>query len=148
MLYICITKYRLLDKPWVFIIHFVFHTSNSKSVPVEIEVDFGFGVSRKFHNINDICLNIPSEFRAGLLFFYSFTGSDLTSSFFSISKPAWWKLWVENVHDMTDTFIKLSHRPANVSEDDFLKLEKFVFQAYDPNHRFKTYEINKLRYLL
>ena len=49
---------------------------------------------------------------------------------------------------MTDTFIKLSHRPANVSEDDFLKLEKFVFQAYDPNHRFETYEINKLCYLL
>ena len=116
--------------------------------PLEIEVDFGFGPSRRFYNINEISLNVPAEFRAGLLFFYIFTGSDFTSFFFSISKQTWWNLWMEHYHDVTDVFVKLSHRPASISEDDFVKLEKFVCRAYDQNHRLNTYDINSLRYLL
>ena len=115
--------------------------------PLEIEVDFGFGIRKKYHNINDISLNVPAKFRAGLLFFHSFTGSDLTSSFYSISKLTWWKLWIEN-DDVSDIFIKLSHKPASISEDDFVKLEKFVCWAYDQNQRFRTFNIDLLRYLL
>ena len=70
-------------------------------------------------------ISLINQFRAGLLFFHSFTGSDLTSFFYSISKLTWWKLWSEN-DDVSDIFIKLSHKPASISEDDFVKLEKFV----------------------
>ena len=54
--------------------------------PCEIEVDFNFGKDRKFYNINNICSRIIPEQCLALPFFFTFTGCDITSSFYDISK--------------------------------------------------------------
>ena len=113
----------------------------------EIEVDFGFGKYRRYYNINKISLQITNEQRSGLLFFYTFTGCDITSAFYSISKAAWWKTWCKNPF-IPRIFQKLSWTPQQVNDEDFQYLERFVFSAYDIQCRFNTNDINKLRYLL
>ena len=65
-------------------------------LPNEIEVDFGFGKYRRYYNINKISSQITNEQRSGLLFFYMFTGCDITSAFYSISKTACCKTWCKN----------------------------------------------------
>ena len=42
----------------------------------------------------------------------------------------------------------MRHKPASISEDDFVELEKFVCRAYDQNPWFRTYDRDSLRYLL
>ena len=81
----------------------------------DIEVDFGFGKNRKYYNINIISLHLSDEQRSALLFFYIFTRSDVTSSFFNLSKKLWWKVWSENTF-MSQTFIKLSWTPNDITE--------------------------------
>ena len=113
----------------------------------QIQVDFGFGKSRRQYDINRISEKISSEKLLGLIFFYTFSGCDVTSSFYYISKIGWWNLW--ETHDfVTKTFIKLSWTPECVDEEDFQILETFVCKAYNPQNRFKTNNINKLRQLL
>ena len=112
-----------------------------------IEVDFGFGKNRKYYNINTISLHLSDEQRSPQLFFYIFTRSDVTSSFFNLLKKLWWKVWSENAF-MSQTFIKLSWTPNDITEMDYLKIEKLVCTAYDPQKRFLTDDVNRLRYLL
>ena len=101
----------------------------------DIEVDFGFGKNRKYYNINTISLLLSDEQRSALLFFYIFTGSDVTSSFFNLSKKLWWKVWSENTF-VSQTFIKLSWTPNDIIKMDYLKIEKLVCTAYDPQKTF------------
>ena len=54
--------------------------------PYEIEVDFNFGKGRRFYKINNICTRITPKQQLALMFFFTFTGCDITSSFFDISK--------------------------------------------------------------
>ena len=54
--------------------------------PYEIEVDFNFGKDRMFYKINDTCSRITSEQQLALLFFFTFTGWNITSLFFDIKK--------------------------------------------------------------
>ena len=115
--------------------------------PCDIMVDFGFGGNRRFFDVNTIASIIPDATLRGLIFFYSFTGCDVTSSFFHLSKLGWWKVWRENDY-VTPTFIKLSWTPNAVEEQDFINIEKFVCAAYDPTNRFQSDDINKLRYHL
>ena len=107
----------------------------------------GFGKNRKYYNINTISLHLSDEQRSALLFFYIFTGSDVTSSFFNLSKKLWWKVWSENTF-VSQTFISLSWTPNDITEMDYLKIEKLVCTAYDPQKRFLTDDVNRLRYLL
>ena len=116
-------------------------------LPNEIEVDLGFGKYRRYYNINKISSQITNEQRSGLLFFYMFTGCDITSAFYSISKAAWWKTCCKNPF-ITRIFRKLSWTPHQVNDEDFQYLERFVCSAYDIQCRFNTDDINKLRYLL
>ena len=85
--------------------------------PYKIEVDFNFGKDRRFYLINAICLRITPEPKLSLLFFFfTFTGCDITSSFFDISKSTWWNVWCQNAY-VTETFTKLSLTPDKVEEN-------------------------------
>ena len=64
--------------------------------PYEIEVDFNFGKDRRLYKINDICSRITPEQQLALSFFFTFTGCDIASSFFDISKSTWWHVWCQN----------------------------------------------------
>ena len=57
--------------------------------PYEIEVDLNFCTDRKFYNIDKISSQITDQQCLGLLFFYVFTGCNVTSSSYNMSKTAW-----------------------------------------------------------
>ena len=75
--------------------------------PYEIEVDINFGKDRRHYKINDICWRITPKQEFALLFFFTFTGCDIISSLFDISKSTWWNVWHQNAY-ITETFTKLS----------------------------------------
>ena len=112
--------------------------------PNEIEVDFGFGKKRKYYGINEISEKLSLDDQKGILFFHAFTESDMTISFFKITKPTRWKLWRENTF-ISKTFCS---SPQKIEEVDFENLERFVCIAYDMQNRFSTHDVNKLRHLL
>ena len=58
------------------------------------------------------------------------------------------KIWSNHAQIMTETFIRLSLKPSVISDEDFLRIEKFVCLAYDPLKRFKTFNVSMLRYYL
>ena len=64
--------------------------------PKEIDVDFYFGKDRRFYKINDIFLRIRPEQQLASMFLFTFTGCDITSLFFNISKSTWWNVWCQN----------------------------------------------------
>ena len=115
--------------------------------PYKIEVDFNFGKYRGFYKINDICCRITPEQQLALLFFFTFTGCDITSSFFDMSKSTWWNVWCQNSY-ITETFTKLSWKPDKVEENDLNLIEILVCAAYDPHNHFHTNDVNRLRFLL
>ena len=115
--------------------------------PCKIEVDFNFGKDRQFYKINDICSRITPEQQLALLFFFTFTGCDITSSFFEISKSTWWNAWCQNPY-ITETFTKLSWALDKVEENDLNLIEKNVCAAYDPHNRFHTNDVNRLPFVL
>ena len=85
--------------------------------PYEIEVDINFGKDRRHYKINDICWRITPKQEFALLFFFTFTGCDIISSLFDISKSTWWNVWHQNAY-ITETFTKLSWTPDKVEEND------------------------------
>ena len=111
--------------------------------PCHIIIDFNFGSNRGFYDINKIGCSIPTDVLPGLMFFYVFTGSDVTSSFYQLSKVTWWNLWCNNIF-ITPVFSKLSWTPRAITESDFTDIERFVCMAYDPQKRFNVTDINKL----
>ena len=58
------------------------------------------------------------------------------------------KIWSNHAQIMTETFIRLSLKPSVISDEDFLRIEKFVCLAYDPLKGFKTFNVCMLRYYL
>ena len=81
------------------------------------------------------------------MFFFTFAGCDITSSFFNISKNAWWNVWRLNAY-ITETSTKLSWTPDKVEEKYFNLIEKYVRAAYDPHNYFHKKNGNRLRFLL
>ena len=81
------------------------------------------------------------------MFFFTFTGCYITSSFFNISKSTWWNVWCQNAY-ITETFTKLNWTPDKVEENDLNLMEKYVCAAHDPHNRFHTNDVNRLLFLL
>jgi len=76
------------------------------------------------------------------MFFYVFTGSDVTSSFYQLSKVTWWNLWCNNLF-ITPVFRKLIWTPIAITESDFTHIERF-----DTQKLFNVTAINELRFQL
>ena len=71
--------------------------------PCETEVDFIFGKDKRFYKINDIFSRITPEQKLALMCFFTFTGCDIVSSFFDISKSTWWNVWWKTRKKMIST---------------------------------------------
>ena len=63
------------------------------------------------------------------MFFFSFTGYDITFSFFNISKCTGGNVWCQNAY-ITETFAKLSWTPYKFEENDLNLIVKYVCAAY------------------
>ena len=108
---------------------------------------FGTGEYWRFININH-CFNElgPKTCRA-LLFMYSFTGCDSTSSFYGRSKSQWFKKLMSypKQEAIINIFIELSWAPSleNIDEN-VTEIEKFVNFSYgmDPD----IPSVNEARY--
>ena len=115
--------------------------------PYKIERHFNFWKDRRFYKINDICSRVTPEQQLVLMFFFTFTACDNTSSFFDISKSTWWNVWCQNAY-ITKTFTKLSRTPDKVEGSNPNLMEKYACASYDPHNRFHTNDVNWLRFLL
>ena len=99
-----------------------------------------------FYKINNICSRITSEQQLALIFLLTFTGCDIISLFFDISKSTWWNMWCQNTH-IAETYTKLSWTPDRVAKNDLNLIEKYVCAPYDPHNRFHMNDVNRLRLL-
>ena len=101
-----------------------------------------------FYNIKYIVLTVDSDVCSALPFFFAFTGCDTVSSFFGKGKCKAWDVWQENknVDAITQTFIKLGHRPNKISENDADVLEEYVHDLYsNPSKKNTSKSLNDLR---
>ena len=114
--------------------------------PYEIEVEFNFRKDRRFYTINDICSWITPEQQLALIFSFTFTGCDITSSFTDISNSTCWNVWCQNAY-INETFTKLSWIPDKEEGSDLNQIEKDVSAVYDPHNSFHTNNVNRLRFL-
>lgn len=93
-------------------------------------VAFGQGANARWIPVHEIVVAIGPERVSGILFFHAFTGCDVVSGFRGKGKKSAWLTW--NVcNDVSKTFMKLSHCPREVSDDDLYKLEQFTVLMYD-----------------
>ena len=83
--------------------------------------------------------------RIGEDIFYAFSGCDVTSSFYGISKNKWWEMWSKN-EKLNKTFIDLSWTPICVTDAIFSEIELMVSSMYCASHGFTS--LSELRYEL
>ncbi len=94
----------------------------------QLWIDFGSGKQRCYLPIHDMILD-PVK-RAGLRFFFAFTGCDQVSFFAHVSKATAWKIWTL-FPDVTEVFVKLSNQPSDEDIAEFMPLlERFVVLLY------------------
>ena len=99
----------------------------------ELWLDFGTAKQRTFLPVHRMALD-PIR-RAGLRFFYCFTGCDQVSFFNYAPKSTAWKVW-EMFLDVNDVFVALSYRPTDAAIADAMPLlERYVVLLY---HRTST----------
>ena len=96
--------------------------------PYGIEIDFNFRKDRRFYKINDICSRITPEQQLSLMSFFTFSGCDITFSFFDISKSTRWNVCCQNAY-ITETLTKLSWTLDKVEENDLYLIEKYECAA-------------------
>ena len=93
-------------------------------------IAFGQGASARWIPVHEVVSAVGPEKASGILYFHAFTGCDIVSAFRGKGKKSAWLTW--NVCDeVSETFIKLSHCPTEVSDDDLQKLENFLVLMYD-----------------
>ena len=110
-----------------------------------ITVIFGVGQNKKLYNMNEIAQRIGEDICLGIPFFYAFSGCDVTSSFYGISKNKWWEMWSKN-EKLNKTFIDLSWTPICVTDAVFTEIEQMVSSTYCTSHSFTS--LSELRYEL
>ena len=93
-------------------------------------IAFGHGANARCIPVHEVVAAIGPEKVSGILFFHAFTSCDVVSGFHGKGKKSAWLIW-DVCNDVSETFIKLSHCPREVSDDDLHKLENFVVLMYD-----------------
>ena len=93
-------------------------------------IDFGSGKNRRWLPIHTLAHFLGPEKCAALLFWYAFTGCDTVSSFCGVGKKTAWIVWLA-FPEITDTFARLSSGSSQFSEEDWLKIQRFVVLLYD-----------------
>ena len=96
----------------------------------ELWIEFGNGKDRRWLPIHKYATELGGQMCSGLLFWYSFTGCDTTSSFAGKGKKTAWETW-RSYPEVTEVFARLSNAPATIAECDFAVLERFVVLMYD-----------------
>ena len=96
----------------------------------QIWIAFGSGKYFKYIPVHEIASELCPQKSKGLLFFHSFTGSDVTSYFANQGKKSVWKTW-HAYQEVTDSLVKLSSPcSVTIAEERMSKLERFVGLMY------------------
>ena len=87
--------------------------------------------------MNPIALEFGTDVCQALPFQYAFSGCDTTSSFYSIGKCNWFDYWIkcEEKEELTETFLDLSNKPEEVTEQQIDVLEHYVKKLYYPSKK-------------
>ena len=74
----------------------------------------------------DICRALP--------YFHALTGCDTTSSFYQLRKVKFWKTWMKQHNNksesLTRTFIYLGDQPTNIDPNDIDIIAKYIYNCY------------------
>ena len=94
----------------------------------------GTGGNIDYYDVNNISSTLGYSFCKGLPFFYSFTGCDSLSSFFSIGECIFWDnvFSQQNLEELIKGFQELSNQLENVTSEQIDILEIFVQRIYYP----------------
>ena len=95
----------------------------------ELWIEFGHGKHLRYIPAHIIASSLGQDRSRALPFFHAFSGCDTTSCFKSIGKKTAWDTW-RVFPDVTQVFIKLSHTPTEITEDDFSIIERFTVLMY------------------
>ena len=117
---------RSVDTDVIIVAVALFHELNVD----HLWVAHGSGRHFKYIPIHQIANAMGPSAGVALLFFHAFTGCDTVSAFHGIGKKTAWATWKALPH-MTSTFLALSSRPQEVTDDNFKNLERFVIAMYD-----------------
>ena len=96
----------------------------------EMWLAFGQGRNLKWTLVHELVLTLAPEKIRGMLFFHSFTGCDIVSSFRGKGKKTTWQTW-DVCPEASEVFCKLSCYPTAVENSDTKLLGKFIVMMYD-----------------
>ena len=112
----------------ILLISYLSFTDYDRSVDVYAEMIN----SSLFYDIGKTVEFLRSDICKAMPFFYSFTGSDIASSFYGKGKCKAWDTWMNSTHKhiYTEVFSRLGNKPEFISEEDLDILERFVIELY------------------
>ena len=89
-----------------------------------------------YYDVNNISSTLGAKFCKGFPFFYSFTGCDTVSSFFSIGKCTFWdSLFSQsNLEELLEVFQELSNQPDTLTLKQIDIIEAFLLNVYYPKN--------------
>ena len=93
-------------------------------------IEYGTGKNKRYLPVHEIANSLGKSRSKALLFWHAFTGCDTVSAFGGRGKKTAWQVW-EVFPEITDTFIKLSNTPVDISAEDFAALQRFTVLLYD-----------------
>ena len=118
---------RTVDTDVVVLAIYHFHQLNL----TELWIGFGSGKTFREIPIHSVSQQLGPQRSQALLFFYSYTGCDVTSSMFGIGKKTAWNAW-STFPEVTDTFIQ---DPTCLTLDSLhmQRLERLTVLMYSKN---------------
>jgi hypothetical protein len=117
---------RTVDSDVVFISIAVFDSLNAE----ELWIAFGTGKNYRFIPVHEIVENLGFDVSKSMAFFHAFTGCDTVSSFAGRGKKIAYDVW-QAFPQITETFKTLGNNPAEITEEQVNKLQRYVSLLYD-----------------
>ncbi|KAK3728106.1 hypothetical protein QZH41_014263 [Actinostola sp. cb2023] len=96
----------------------------------QVWLALGTGVHLRYIAARDISRSLGSDMSKCLPFFHAFTGCDTVSSFAGKGKKTAFTTW-KSCPAVTESFLELTERPTQISDECLARLERFVVVMYD-----------------
>ena len=103
----------------------------------------GTGKDFRYLPVHEIVPSLGPSITSGILFFHAFTGCDMVSSFYYITKSTAWDIANDKFSEVWQIFQELSDQPDEISNTAMEKLERFTVLMYKQNS--KAISVNDAR---
>ena len=110
----------------------------------ELWLEFAAGKAMRFIPVHKVVRSFSIPYLA-FPFFHAYSGCDTCSAFNGKGKKTAMMAW-RAVPEVTPVFLKLSHKPSEITEDDITLLETFIVVMYSRTCNTET--VNEARKIL